>query len=247
MLVVTAICGLARPALADPQSLSANLPVRIKDAFDSGNFGDVGIYATERYTEDRSGRYSLAGGPKLKIGLAPGLAINLLPANRLGTGRSIRGGLASAAVEYQVNSQSTYIPAILIEGIYKLPYQNTGSSEYHFVGVGTKFLGPSAQSPRLDLEINWGHVTAPIANERTDRVSVGAAYSRLITEHDAAVVDAVHQERHFTGKLANFLDLGINHELSQAALIGVGAGTGIGPKAPLFRVFAGLRWTFHLF
>ena len=33
-------------ALANPQYLSANIPVRVKDAFVGGDFGDIDLYMT---------------------------------------------------------------------------------------------------------------------------------------------------------------------------------------------------------
>lgn len=232
---------------ADPQDLSANIPVRIKDAFDSGKFGDVGLYLTDRYTQDSKGRYSLVGGPKLKVGLASGLAINLLPVNEVGDTRSSRGGVGAAAVEYQLNDQTAYLPAVLLEGAYRQPYCDSNSSEYHLIGVATKFLGPSPQSPRLDLELNWAHVTHLIPGERRDRLAIGAAYSHLLTARTAVVFDVVRQEQHAAGADASYLDIGINDELSDAAQIGVGAGAGVARQGAVFRVFLGLKWTTHMF
>lgn len=42
-LVLAALTAMMGSSRADPQSLSANIPVRIKDAFDSGEFGDAGL------------------------------------------------------------------------------------------------------------------------------------------------------------------------------------------------------------
>lgn len=245
--VLAALSAMTESSWADPQGLSANIPVRIKDAFDSGQSGDVGLYLTERYTQDSKGRYSLTGGPKFKFGLAPGLAVNLLPLNEVGDTRSSRGGFGAAAVEYQLNDQTAYLPAILLEGAYRQPYSGSNSSEYHLIGVATKFLGPSKQSPRLDLELNWGHVTHPVPGERRDRLSVGVAYSHLLTTRTAVVVDVVRQDQHFAGEDESFVDVGINDELSDAVLLGVGAGAGITQQGTAFRVFLGLKWTTHLF
>ncbi len=240
--------SLPRPAWADPQALSANIPVRIKDALVSGDLGDIGLYATERDTEDKNGKYSLHGGPKVKISLAPGLAVNLLPVNEIGDTRSGHGSLAAGAVEYQISDQTARMPAIMVEGVYDLPYgPEHGPAEYHLLAVATKFLGTSEQAPRLDLEVTWGHIGSPEPQERRDRFSLGLAYSRLLGFTDAIVVDAVHQQQRTAGKQANFIDLGLNHEIGAKLLVGIGAGAGIAEQSPAFRVFLGVKWSFRAF
>ena len=232
-----------RPALADPQSLGANLPIRVKDAFNSSNFGDLELYFTERGTEDPQGRYSLRGGPKIKLGLLPGLAVDLLPANQFGTAKTIHGGLAVTALEYQLNEQTDRLPTFLIEGVYDAPYSGPlGSSEYHLIGVATKSLGNSIESPRVDLELTYAHVTAPESGERNDRWSIGVAYSHLLSSRVALVADYVHDTQRSVGKYGNFADLGLNVEIDSHIQMGIGAGIGIVQRSFEPRGFFGVKW-----
>lgn len=148
-----------------------------------------------------NGKYSLRGGPKIKFSPAPNLAVDLLPVNEIGDTRNGHGGLAAGAVEYQINNQTLSLPAIMVEGVYDIPYGLAHSAaEYHLIGVATKSLGRSDQAPRLDLEITMGHIIAPEPRERSNRFSIGMAYWRLLDINDAIVVDAVHQQTRGIGK-----------------------------------------------
>ena len=235
-------------ALADPQGLSASIPVRVKDAINYSELGDFTLYYTDRYTEEQNGDYDLNGGPKLKVGLAPGLAFVTSPAEQISNSRLDKGGLSANAIEYQLNDQNTYFPAVLIEGAYLAPYgADHGPAQKQLLIVTTKYLGSSAQSPRLDLEVTWNDIPFPLKKERKGRLSLGFAYSHLITAKSAFVIDFVHQQLGSVGKDGNFIDCGSNYEFTPAVTAGLGAGIGIAQQAPDFRIFMGLKWSFHAF
>ena len=171
-----------------------------------------------------------------------------MPVNEIGDTRNGHGGLAAGAVEYQINNQTATLPAIMVEGVYDLPYGPAhGPPEYHLLAVATKFLCSSEQAPRLDLEVTMGHIDTPARQERRDRFSLGIAYSRLLDASDALVVDAVHQQQRAVRKQANFIDVGLNREIIPTVLLGVGVGAGIAQQSPAFRVFLGVKWSFHAF
>ena len=232
---------------ADPQSLSGDFPVRIKDAFTT-DAGNVTLQWAPRVTEGRDDLWSVRGGPGLKIGLLPGTEFSIQPARQAGSSDSVHGQFAGFELEQEFTRQSRFRPALLVALIRDQPYGGGHDGPRTEVqGIATKFLGPDKASPRLTVEVAWLHLATPRFDERSHRFRAGIAWSHLVDRHSALVLDATFEQRDRPAADAEFIDLGVTHEIGQDVRLGLGVGPGLSAASPAARLFIGAAWTVHAF
>lgn len=236
-------CPTPARAQDDPQALSANLPVRLKDAFVTVP-GAMALQDGNRTTIGDDGRYSLRGGPALKLGLPGRIELSVAPLRQFGDASSVHGGLAGAELEWNVNRQTRLMPALLVALIRDEPYGGGHQGPHYAVqAVATKSLGIGPDAPRVGAEIAWTHTVRPATDERRGRWLAGLVASRLVGQRTALVVDLVRQQQSRSGRTSNYLDAGINHVLGQSLTMSGGLGPGLVDDAISFRVFLGIKWT----
>ena len=162
-LVFNAVTAQAQ---ADPQALSNNLPVRLKDASVTG-FGAVTLQFGSRTTVEDDGRYNLRGGPALKIGLPGPIELSLAPFCQLGDASSMHGNFAGAKLEWNLNRQKQHIPAFLLVSIRDASYGGGHQGPHYEVqGVAIRSLGNGRDAPRLGVEVAWTHMVWAATDER---------------------------------------------------------------------------------
>ncbi len=232
---------LPAPALADPQGISTNVPVQLDDAFPSVQFGETQLQFDGRYTldpHDSNGRDLVGAGPTFKIGALPRVQLSFNPGYNLGDQGGADGGSASASAMWAVRGDSRWIPAVALSTSYATPYgSGHKSAEWSYSLAATKYLGAGKANPRLDLNLNWTHVTQPAASDRTDQLEIGVGGSCLLTPATALVVDVFHGARPERGLNQTFLDAGVNWQVNRETSLGIGAGVGLGEQSPALRVF----------
>lgn len=244
---------MAGPSLAraDPQGISTNVPVQLDDAFPSVGFGETQLQFDGRYTldpHDSNGRDLVGAGPTLKVGALPHLQLSFNPGYNLGNQGSADGGSASASAMWAVRGDSRWVPAVALSGSYATPYgSGHKSAEWSYSMAATKYLGASKASPRLDLNLNWTHVTQPAASDRPDQFEIGVGASCLLTPATALVVDVFHGARPQRGQNQTFIDAGVIWEIDPSTSLGLGAGAGIGEQSPALRVFFAVQRDVRLF
>ncbi|WP_240759892.1 hypothetical protein [Lichenicoccus roseus] len=241
------VCFLLQPgaaqAQADPQALSTNLPVRLKDAFVTDP-GAVTLQYGSRTTIEDDGRYSLRGGPALKFGLPGRIELSLAPFRQLGDASSVHGNLAGAELEWNLNQQSRHIPAFLLALIRDEPYGGGHQGPHYAVqGVATKSLGGRREAPRLGVEVAWTHTVGAATDERHGRWLAGIVWSRLLDRRTALVADLVYQQQNRRGHESDYLDVGFNRIVGRSLTLSAGLGPGLAQDAAAVRVFAGIKWT----
>ncbi|WP_231290066.1 hypothetical protein [Komagataeibacter europaeus] len=230
-------------AQGDPQGLSANLPVRLKDAFVTPS-GHVALQTAERVSIAGDGRYSARGGPAIKLGLPGRIELSFAPVRQFGDASSVHGNLAGAEVEWNFRQQGRYVPAMLISLIRQEPYGGGHQGPRDSVQfVATKSLGRSRQAPRVGIEIAWTRSFRVRPDERPKRWMVGMVSSHLIGPRTALVADVVRQQQTRQRRLSSFVDIGFNHILEPAVTISGGLGGGVASDRGAVRVFIGLKWT----
>lgn len=237
-------CPTASQAQSDPQALSANLPVRLKDAFVTVP-GAIALQYGSRTTIGDDDRYSLRGGPALKLGLPGRIELSIAPLRQFGDASSVHGGLAGTELEWNINRQTRLMPAFLLALIRDEPYGGGHQGPHEAVqAIATKSLGAGRDAPRVGAEIAWTHTVRPAMNERHGRWLAGLVTSRLIGSRTALVVDLVHQQQSSCRRTSTYLDTGINHVVGQSLTLSAGLGPGlIEGDAISVRVFAGIKWT----
>lgn len=233
----------AAQAQADPQALSANLPVRLKDAFVTLP-GALALQDGSRTTIGDDGRYSLRGGPALKLGLPGHIELSVAPLRQFGDTSSVHGGLAGTELEWNINRQTRVMPALLVALIRDEPYGGGHQGPYYAVqAVATKSLGSGREAPRMGAEVAWAHTVRAASSERRQRWLAGLVASRLVGRQTAMVVDVVYQQQTSRKRTSNYLDVGINHVLGKSLTLSGGLGPGLVEDGISFRVFAGIKWT----
>ena len=248
-LLTAAVAFAPIMAHADPQGLSVNVPVQVEDAFPVA-FGYLELQGTDRFTRDphaRSGSDLLALSPTLKLGALPGLQVDLGSSYNFGNQGSANSAAALDAL-YNLNNQSTYVPALAMHAYYETPYgAGHKSVRYTLRGIATKWLGPTDRSPRLHLNLTWYHLTQPSRDQRDDQLEMVLGYSQLVSRDTALVLDVVHGAKPERGANQTIVDVGLRHEISEGWAASLGAGAGIGQQSPAFRVFFALQRELRLF
>ncbi len=237
-------CPTMAGAQSDPQGLSANLPVRLKDAFVTEP-GAVALQYGSRTSVAGDGRYSLRGGPALKLGLPGRFELSLAPLRQYGDASSVHGGLVGMELEWNVNRQTRVVPAFLIALIRQQPYGGGHQGPHEAIQlVATKSLGAGRAAPRLGMEIAWTHSAGVTERERPRRWLAGLVTSRLIGPKTALVLDLVRQQQDRRDQTSTFLDAGVNHVIGRSMTLSGGLGPGLVKDVVSVRVFAGIKWTF---
>lgn len=115
---VVGALGGAKPALADPQALSPNVPVEVEDALVVPK-GVFQLQLDQRFTHDptatSSGTLSMFE-PVFKLGAVKGLQLDFSPSYNLGSASSVNNGLVTIDTLYNFNHDSKWIPAFAVHG-----------------------------------------------------------------------------------------------------------------------------------
>jgi hypothetical protein len=241
----------ALPALADPQALSTFVPVQTQDAlavpYGTFEIQGYGVYTWDHYNSH--GRNLLNLSPTLKLGPLPGLQLNLSAPYRLGDQSTANQGDVSADAFYQFTDPRPNFPALALQGGYQFAEYGAGhrSNQYFLRALATQWLGDSDKAPRLHLNLNWTHVTQPSSTGRSDILEINLAYSQLVSDSTALVLDVVHGAKATVRQNHTVIDAGLRHEIGQGWAVGGGVGVGLGQQSPGFRVIFGVQKSFHLF
>jgi hypothetical protein len=248
--LLTLLAAAGGPALADPQATSSFVPVQVQDAL-VVRTGALTLQGTGVYTRDdhnSRGEDLLNLTPTLKLGPMKGVQLDVSVPYAVGNQSSASQGSAGLDAIYQFTDPTPTRPALAVQAGYRTPYgAGHKSAEYFARGLATQWLGPNDKSPRLHLNLDWTHVTTPSATGRRDILEIGGAYSMLLSEHVALVVDIVHGAKSTERQNQTIVDAGVNWELNDGWLLAGAAGAGIGQQSPAFRVIFAFQKGFQLF
>ncbi len=240
----------ASPALADPQGLSTDVPVRPRTRWRCGpatlELQGVGVYTNDAHNS--KGRDLLNLSPTLKIGAAKGLQMDVSVPYSVGNQSGASQGTNGLDFLYQFNDPTPFFPALAVQAGYQTPYgAGHHTSQYFVRGLLTQWLGPNEQAPRLHLNLNWTHSTTPSSSNRRDQLELGVAYSMLVSQTTALVVDVVHGAKPAKTQNETIFDAGLRWQISDDWALSGGAGIGIGQQSPDFRILFAVQKDFQLF
>jgi hypothetical protein len=237
-------------ARADPQALSTFVPVQTQDALvvRTGliELQGVGVYTRDDHSSD--GRNLLNMTPTVKIGAVKGLQIDVSAPYAVGDQSIANQGGGSIDAIYNFVPPSPSFPALAIQPGYQTP-DGVGhkTAQYFLRGLATQWLGDSDKAPRLHLNFNWTHYTEPSDTRRRDTLGIDAAYSQLITEHTALVLDVIHGSKPKVKQNETIIDAGLRWELNAVWPLSGGVGVGVGQQSPPLRVIFALQRNFNPF
>lgn len=239
------------PALADPQALSSFAPLQTQDALVVPP-GSLTLQGTGVYTRDTNlqGRGSnlLNLTPTVKLGAYRGVQLDASVPYAVGSQSSAQQGSAGVDAYYQFTDPTPTFPALAVQAGYQWPYGSGVKSNQFFIrALATQWLGSSERAPRLHLNLEYTQVTNPVRTARRDVPAIGVAYSQLLTNKTALVLEIRHGAN--TSKNSNFtlLGTGILWEITDAWSASGGLNVGVGEKSPDYRVIFGLKRAFQLF
>jgi hypothetical protein len=251
---------VAAPALADPQSLSTNVPVPVQDALATKR-GTLTLQGTSVYTRDdfnRKGCDLLQLSPTVKLGVAKGVQLDFTMPYAVGNQSSANQGYGAADLFYQFTEPSPTMPALAIQGGYRFFEFGPGlqSDQWFLRAAVTQWFGSNDKSPRLHLNLDWTHIPRPGNSNRSDVMEIGLAYSQLVSSSTALVLDVVHGAKTAKGQDETVFDIGLRHEFNDEWAVSAGndewavsagIGAGVFQESPAFRVLFGIQRNFHLF
>ena len=230
----------------DPQALSVGVPVRIQDAlvtpFKEAIFQ---LISTDTYVGRHGNGLS---GPLLeivKLGVAPGLGINLGITGNLGDAGHA-GYIVTPSFQYVFNKSHDYIPGFSFEGTYS-PRPGTGLSGgiWGFSGQATENLGHTERSPRLHFNFEWNKINDESQRARPSTFGYGVGLSTLLSDATALVGDVFYSQTSARHVSQTFVDLGLAHIVSPRLSLSAGGGVGLDRNTPAFRLFLSLSTLFR--
>jgi hypothetical protein len=250
LFITLTLCAVSGPALADPQALSAFVPVQTQDALVIRT-GVLELQGYGLYTRDdhnSRGRDLLTLSPTLKIGAMKGMQIDLALPYAVGTQSIASQGSTGLDMIYNFNDPTPTFPALAVQVGYQTPYGAGHHTDVWFVrGLATQWLGTNDQAPRLHLNLNYAHANTPSSTSRKDVVELGVGYSMLLTPKTALVLDVVHGAKNTKGQNETIVDAGLRWEITDDWILSGSVGAGIGQQSPPFRVLFAIQKDFSLF
>ncbi|WP_247886921.1 hypothetical protein [Azospirillum sp. SYSU D00513] len=244
-----ALCAAtaARAAEGDEHlSLSGGLPVTIEDA-GSIQKGDIDTKLRFYYENQRKrgARNLLTVDPEIEVGVAPNLSFGVSPSYSLGNASGAQSGEVEFEIEYSVLPQSGSGTGILIEPLVSIPY---GYSEDAVeAGLALRVTQPltgSPTGPRLHLNARLLHLFDSDDGQRDNRYFLGAGVNFTVAPRTALALDVIREQSQERGSVENLVEAGVRHELMEKLSVGFGAGVGIGPDSPRYRLLLGLQKSF---
>jgi hypothetical protein len=239
-----------KPVSGDPQALSVFVPVEVQDAlvipYGTMELQGLGVYTRDNHTAGGRNLFNMT--PTLKLGAARGLQLDISAPYAVGDAAAANQGGATFDAIYNFNPPTPYFPALAIQPGYQTP-DGPGhtSAQYFLRGMMTQWLGSDDRAPRLDLNVNWTHVAEPGRSARSDIMEVGIAYSRLVSERTALVIDLVHGAKPADRQVETIMDAGLRTEVIDDWYLSGGAGVGMGQQSPSFRLIFSVQRDFVLF
>ncbi len=230
----------------DPQALSVGVPVRIQDAlvtpFKEAIFQTI---STNTYVGRHGNGLSAPLLEIVKLGVAPGLGINLGIAGNLGDAGHA-GYTVTPSFQYVFNQSHDYIPGFSFEGTYS-PRPGTGLSggTWGLSGQATENLGRTERSPRLHLNFEWNKVNDESQRARPNTFGYGIGLSALLSDTTAVVGDVFYSQTSARHVSQTFVDLGVTHIVSPRLSLSAGGGVGLDRNTPAFRLFLSLSTSFR--
>ena len=234
--------------VGDPQALSVGVPVRIQDALVT-SFGEA-IFQTvsiNTYVDRHGNGLSSPLSETVKLGVLPGLGINLGIAGNLGDAGHA-GYVVTPSFQYVFNKSRNYVPGLSVEGTYS-PQPGTGLSggTWGFSGQATEYLGSTEQSPRLHLNFEWNKINDESQRARPNTFGYGVGLSTLISDSTSLVGDVFYSQTSARHVSQTFFDLGVIHIVGPRLSLSAGGGVGLDRSTPAFRLFLSLSISFRLF
>ena len=240
----------APSAWADPQATSPFVPVQVQDAL-VVRTGTLTLQGTGVYTRDpriKTGADLLNLSPTIKVGPLKGVQIDITAPYAVGNQTTASQGSSGVDAYYQFTEPSPTRPALAVQAGYQWPYgQGHKSNQYFVRGLATQWLGGDERAPRLHLNLNFTQVTTPAKGNRRSIPEIGLAYSQLVSDRTALVVDVVHGAKTAVGQNQTFVDAGFKWDVTDAWSLGGGVGVGIGQQSPDARVLFYLTRAFQVF
>jgi hypothetical protein len=249
LLLAVALLSRVPHARANPQDIEEGEPVTLEDAF-TDPAGQLSLQYSGTYTQthDHAAKEQLEQGATIKLGAFPGVQISVNPSYDTGTTAERNAGGVLGDVLVQLNRQSTLLPAFAVDVFYFTPYGAAHSSaEYVVRLLATKPLGPSLDSPRLDLNLTDYHLTQPDRDGRSDQLQLVAGGSMLLHKNDAVVVDIVHGASEQQGQSETYLEAGYNRDLPDDWSLNVGIGKQVAGVARGLRIYFAIEKELDLF
>ena len=236
--------GAARAEGDEHMGVSRGLPITIDDA-DKIEAGKTEVKFHTIYDRQRDNTNLFTPRAELEYGLRPGLSLGVSPSYSLGNADQRNRGNVEFELEYNVLEFSGMRPGITLVPQVSVPYGSGGQSVQSEIELRlTQPLGDSKTAPRLHLNLSWRHLHDPAGDERRDRYFAVAGINFAVAQNTALAFDLVREPQRERGKVDNFIEAGVRHMLGEKLALNAGAGVGLGPDSPRFRLLVGVQTSF---
>ncbi len=238
------VSGAAWAQGDEHMGLSRGLPVTIDDA-DRIEAGGTELKVRSAYERQRENRHLFTLDPEVEFGIRRGLSVGLSPSYSMGNAEDGGRGDVEFELEYNILEISGLRPGITIAPAVSVPFGPGGESVQSEIELRlTQPLGEAGTAPRLHLNVAWRHLHGADRDERKDRYFAAAGVNFAVAPTTAVAFDVVREPSRERGKVDNFVEAGVRHALGGETVLTAGAGAGLGPDSPRFRLLVGLQRSF---
>jgi hypothetical protein len=242
-LAVCATVAAPRAFAGDPYNLELGLPVTVIDTA-PGTGLQFQLFA--RYDRTSDSRDQTLLSPQLQWGFAQDWHLEVQSpyivgdADRTGSG-DIQVGLFW---NFFKEPQNSPLPSLAVHGLLIAP-TGVGSDglDTELELVATKTLTGAPSQDEVHANVRWDHNSVPASDERQDRFTFVAGYSRRLAEQTILVADFVREQQQTRGEESNVVEVGVLQGFGENAVFSVGLGAGIGDDSPNFRAIVGFQWS----
>ncbi|MDD5552792.1 MAG: meta-pathway of phenol degradation [Candidatus Omnitrophica bacterium] len=229
---------------ADHTNLEENLPLEITDAIPTPymNREVQSAFHYER-TEDSKDKYEAE--QRLEYGIFLNSQIEVHVPYQFGRAVDEGLGVTEAAVLYNFNQESIWIPAMALSGHALFPTaEDTDEIEPKAKFIMTKTIGRSSFFQRIHANASWQKNNDRHENERKDLYSWAIGYDCRLNPETLLVFDLVREMLPEKGKDMNLAEIGLRYQLHPRVVISMGGGAGLGSDSPHTRATFGFQYSF---
>jgi hypothetical protein len=242
--IVLCLAAFSATALAQNlHNLERGLPLEIEDtlATDPGQFQ---LQAFVRYDHTRENQDQTTLQPQIQYGLAEGLHVQAQSSFLVGDADRTGSGDLQLGLLYNFLKEppSGPLPSLAVTALVVAP-TGVGSDglDTELSLIATKSLTAAPSEDRIHLNLRWYHNSVPAHDERHDRFTFVAGYSRKLAQNTILVADFVRDQQLEEGQDSNIVEIGLLQQLTPQVTVGFGLGAGIGDDSPHFRALFSLQ------
>ncbi|WP_207485937.1 hypothetical protein [Arenibaculum pallidiluteum] len=227
-----------------PVDPSGGLPITI-DAASRIDAGERELKLRFGFERTDGGRNAIVADPEVELSLARGLSVSVAPSYTFGSAEDADRGDVGFQLEYNLVEPRDGGFGLTIQPEITLPYgSGDEAAQFELMLLASRGLGTGKDAPRLHVNLAWRHLVDADPDERADRTFAAVGASLPVGGATALVLDLVREPARGRDEVDKLVEAGLRHSIAEGFVLAGGAGVGLGPDSPDFRLLLGLQRAF---